>query len=69
MKQNLFRFYMGYLFGKNRYFYQEMGQRYHTHPWVIYRLIHGTSIRSEKELSIFRRLMKDYRSLLTGQNQ
>ncbi len=56
MKKNGLRFYTGYFFGKNHRVYREMGRQYHTHPWVIYRLIHGTSIRSEKELYIFRRL-------------
>lgn len=57
---------MGYLFSKNRNIYREIGRRYHTYPWVIYRLMHGTSIRSEKELYIFRRLTEEDPGCQTG---
>ncbi|WP_418895148.1 hypothetical protein [Limibacterium fermenti] len=42
----------------NRTLYCNLAARYHTSPWVICRLIHGKSIRSEKELSIYRKLIE-----------
>ncbi|MEA5126698.1 MULTISPECIES: hypothetical protein [unclassified Proteiniphilum] len=66
MRRNGIRFYTDYLFSKDRRIYREISRRYHSHPWVIYRLMHGTSIRSEKELGIFRRLTEEYPGSQSG---
>lgn len=41
----------------NRTLYCNLATQYHTSPWIICRLIHGKSIRSEKELHIYRKLI------------
>lgn len=60
-----------YLLNKeNRMLYRSLAVAYDTSPWVICRLINGKSIRSEKELHIYLKLVEGHftenRQIRTG---
>jgi Mor family transcriptional regulator len=59
MKKRGIQFYREYLFGRKYNKYRRLARQYHTSTWVIYRLIHGTSIRDEYELNIYHQLVEE----------
>ena len=59
MKERRIQFYREYFLSKKYNKFRRLARQYHTSTWVIYRLIHGTSIRNEHELNIYHQLVEN----------
>lgn len=58
MNNQQWDYFLGYFRLKNLRLCARIAKKYGTYPWVVYRLIHGTGIRNEKEMYIYEQLTK-----------